>query len=222
MATLREIWHTVKDSASVMLLPVIIMGSIVTGICTATEAGALAVCYALIITLVQRRMNLKELYGCLISTARLTASVTFIVATASAMGWVITALQIPQKLALFCLDYISSPTVFLLFVNILLLIVGCLLDGAPAVLLLAPILCPVAEMYDIDLIHFGIVMCMNLTIGLITPPIGILLFVCSNVTSIKLGDLYKSVWPFVLCGIIVLLIITYVPITVTFIPSLMK
>ena len=222
MATLKEIWHTVKDSASVMLLPIIIMGSIVTGICTATEAGALAVCYALIITLAQRRMTLKQLYGCLISTARLTASVTFIVATASAMGWVITALQIPQKLALFCLDYISSPTVFLLFVNILLLIVGCLLDGAPAVLLLAPILCPVAEMYNIDLIHFGIVMCMNLTIGLITPPIGILLFVCSNVTGIKLGDLYKSVWPFVLCGIIVLLIITYVPITVTFIPNLMK
>ena len=221
-ATAKEVWAITKESAAVLILPVIIFGSIVTGICTATEAGSLAVCYAIIISLVQKRLSLKDMYKCLINTARLTASVTFIVGTAAAMGWVITALQIPQQLAKFCLNYINSPPMFLLFTNVLLLIVGCLLDGAPAVLLLAPILAPVASSYGIDPIHFGIIMCMNLTIGLITPPIGILLFVASNVTHTKLSDLYKSVWPFVACAIIVLLIITYVPQTVTFIPSLMK
>lgn len=221
-ATLKEIWKTFRSSSTVLALPVIIFGSIVTGICTATEAGSLAVCYAIIITLVQRRMKCKDLFQCLVNTARLTSSVTFIVATAGAMGWVVSALQIPQKLALFCLEFIATPTMFLLFVNILLLIVGCLLDGAPAVLLLAPILCPVAATYGIDPVHFGIVMCMNLTIGLITPPIGILLFVASNVTGMKLSELYKSVWPFVITAIAVLLVITYIPATVTFIPSMMK
>jgi len=221
-AGIKNVLTVTKQSATVLVLPIIIFGSIVTGICTATEAGALAVCYAIIVSLVQKRLSLKDLYKCLVSTARLTASVTFIVATAAAMGWVISALQIPQQLANFCLNYISSSAMFLLFTNVLLLVVGCLLDGAPAVLLLAPILAPVAQSYGIDPVHFGIVMCMNLTIGLITPPIGILLFVASNVTRTKLSDLYKSVWPFVACAIIVLIIITYIPQTVTFIPNLMK
>lgn len=221
-ATLQQIIQVTKESAAVLVLPLIIFGSIVTGICTATEAGSLAVCYAIIISLIKKRLTLKDMYMCLVSTARLTASVTFIVGTAAAMGWVVSALQIPQSLAKFCLNYINSPTLFLLFTNILLLIVGCLLDGAPAVLLLAPILAPVASSYGIDPIHFGVVMCMNLTIGLITPPIGILLFVASNVTRTKLSDLYRSVWPFVICAIIILFIITYVPQTVTIIPTLMK
>ena len=221
-ASLKEIWSVFRISAQVLALPVIIFGSIVTGICTATEAGSLAVCYALAVTFVQKRMNLKGLFRCLVNTARLTASVTFIVATACAMGWVVSAPQIPQKLAIFCLEFITAPILFLLFVNILLLIVGCLLDGAPAVLLLAPILCPVAAAYGIDPVHFGIVMCMNLTIGLITPPIGILLFVASNVTGTRLSELYKSVWPFVVTAVAVLLVITYIPVTVTFIPGLMK
>lgn len=221
-ASAQEIWQVVKESATVLILPAIIFGSIVTGICTATEAGSLAVCYAIIVSLIQKRLTVKDIYACLVNTARLTASVTFIVGTAAAMGWVVSALQIPQQLAKFCLNYISTPAMFLLFTNVLLIVVGCLLDGAPAVLLLAPILAPVANSYGIDPIHFGVVMCMNLTIGLITPPIGILLFVASNVTRTKLSDLYKSVWPFVICAIIVLLITTYVPQTVTFIPSLIK
>lgn len=221
-ATVKEILNVTKESAAVLVLPIIIFGSIVSGVCTATEAGSLAVCYAIIISIIQKRITLKDFYKCLVNTAKLTASVTFIVATAAAMGWVVSALQIPQQLATFCLNYINSPALFMLFTNILLLIVGCLLDGAPAVLLLAPILAPVAAKYGIDPIHFGIVMCMNLTIGLITPPIGMLLFVASNVTRTKLSDLYKSVWPFVICALIVLIIITYVPQTVTFIPSLMK
>ena len=98
---------------------------------------------------------------------------------------------------------------------------GCLLDGAPAVLLLTPILFPVAMQYGIDPIHFGIVMCLNLTIGLITPPIGLVLFVASNVTGVKLSVLYKTVWPFVCVAFVVLMLVTYCPILTTWLPSLM-
>lgn len=221
-STLREIWTEFKAALTVLMLPSIILGTIVTGICTATEAGAIAVFYALIITFATKRMTLKLLFECLVNTARLTSSVLFIVATAAAMGWVVTALQIPQKLAEFCLQYIHTPVMFMLFINILLLIVGCLLDGAPATLLLAPILFPVARSYGIDPVHFGIVFCMNLTIGLVTPPIGLMLFVASNVTGVKLSVLYKQIWPFVACGITVLLLVSYIPGIVTWLPGMMK
>lgn len=220
-ATLKEIWTELKLSLPVLLLPALILGSIVSGVCTATEAGALAVIYAIAATFLRKAMTLRKLYDCLYSAARLTASVLFIIATAGAMQWVLTALQIPQNLASFCLQYINSKFAFLIFVNILLFFVGCLLDGAPAVLLLTPILFPVAMQYGIDPIHFGIVMCLNLTIGLITPPIGLVLFVASNVTGLKLSVLYKTVWPFVCVAFVVLMLVTYCPILTTWLPSLM-
>lgn len=217
-----EIWAEFKNVLPVLILPGIILGSIVTGICTATEAGAIAVLYALLITVPAKKINFSMLYDCLANTAMLSASVLFIVATAAAMGWVVSALQIPQHLTLFCLQYIESPFAFMLFVNVLLLFVGCLMDGAPATLLLAPILYPVALKYGIDPIHFGIVFCMNLTIGLITPPIGLMLFVASNVTGVKLSILYRLIWPFVFSGIVVLLLITFIPGLVTWLPGMMR
>lgn len=220
--TLKEIRHEFVRVFPVLVLPIIIMGSIVTGVCTATEAGAIAVLYAIIITFASRSMTIKKFYECLIATARLSASVLFLIATASAMGWAVTALQIPQNITKFCLQYINSPTAFLIFLNILLLVVGCLMECAPATLLLAPILYPVALQYGINPIHFGVVFCMNLTIGLITPPIGLMLFVGSNVTGVKLSTLYKRIWPFVLSGITVLLITTYIPFLSTWLPSIMK
>lgn len=220
-SSFSEIWTEFKNVLPVLVLPGIILGSIITGICTATEAGAIAVLYALLITLPVKKITLSQLYRCLVNTAMLTSSVLFIVATAAAMGWVVSALQIPQHLTTFCLQYIETPFVFMMFVNILLLFVGCLMDGAPATLLLAPILFPVALNYGIDPIHFGIVFCMNLTIGLITPPIGLMLFVASNVTGVKLSTLYRLIWPFVLSGIAVLLLITYIPGIVTLLPNLM-
>lgn len=221
-ATIKEIWTEFKRSLPVLLLPLLILGSIVTGVCTATEAGALAVIYAIGATAIRKSISVKLLIDSMYKSARLTASVLFIIATSGAMQWVLTALQIPQSVATFSLQFIHSKYAFLLFINILLFIVGCLLDGAPAVLLLTPILFPVALQYGIDPIHFGIVMCMNLTIGLITPPIGLLLFVASNVTGVKLNVLYKSVWPFVICSFCILMIITYCPFITTWLPSIMR
>lgn len=220
-SSFQEVAQEFVHVLPVLVLPAIIMGSIVTGICTATEAGAIAVLYAIIITFVQKTMDFKKMYLCLVSTAKLTASVLFLISTASAMGWVVTALQIPQSITRFCLQYIGSAGQFLIFLNILLLVVGCLMECAPATLLLAPILYPVAMSYGIDPIHFGIVFCMNLTIGLITPPIGLMLFVGSNVTGVKLSLLYKRIWPFVCTELIVLLVITYVPFLSTWLPGVM-
>lgn len=221
-ATIREIVRQTRVSLVVLVLPAIIFGSIVFGIATPTEAGSLAVCYALIVTVAKRSISMSKLFNCFVHAGILTASVIIIVATASAMGWVVTSLQIPQSLTRFCLDYIDSPVMFLVFVNVLLLLVGCLMDGAPAVLLLVPILFPAAMRYGIDPVHFGIVVCMNLTIGLITPPVGMMLFVGSNVTGVKLSALYKAVLPFVFSGLCVLALVTYVPWLSTFLLSYMR
>lgn len=221
-ASWKVMWHSFVRVLPVLGLIFIIMGSIVTGVCTATEAGALAVLYAIIVTFATRSMTAKKLYECLVATARLSASVLFLIATASAMGWILTALRIPQNITTFCLQYIHGPVAFLMFMNVLLLIVGCLMECAPATLLLAPILYPVAMQYGINPIHFGVVFCMNLNIGLITPPIGLMLFVGSNVTGVKLSTLYKRIWPFVGAAIAVLLVTTYVPFLSTWLPSIMK
>ena len=143
-----------------------------------------------------------------------------IIAIASAMGWAITVLRIPQNMVEFCMQYVSNKYVFLLFINILLLILGCVLDQAPALLIMVPVLLPIAMKYGIDPVHFGILMCFNLTVGLITPPIGMTLFVTANVAQIKLTDIFRKILPFVLIAILTLFIITYVPVITTFLPTL--
>ena len=138
------------------------------------------------------------------------------------MGWTVTTLQIPQQIANFCMQYISTPTQFLLFVNILLLIIGMILDQSPALLLMVPILLPVATEYGIDPLQFGLIVCINLTVGLITPPVGMTLFVTSNVSGVKLTTLYRRIIPFVLAGLLVLILITYIPVLTTGIPALLN
>ena len=137
------------------------------------------------------------------------------------MRWAITTLQVAQTMAAFCLQFISSKFMFLLFMNVLLLILGMVLDATPAILLMVPILWPVAQTYGIDAIQFGIIMCLNLMIGNLTPPVGMMLFVISNVGKVKLSNLYRSILPFVAVAIIVLLLVTYIPSFSTLIPNLL-
>ena len=126
-----------------------------------------------------------------------------------------------QRLSEFCLAFINSRFMFLLFMNILLLILGMVLDATPAILLMVPILWPVAKSYGIDSIHFGITMCLNLMIGNLTPPVGMMLFVISNVGKVKLSVLYKQILPFVGVAVAVLMLVTYIPSFSTFIPNLL-
>ncbi len=220
-ATLREILTSLKETLPALMLPVIIMGSIITGICTATESSALAVVYALIVSIAKRKLTWKAFVASCIRSAKASANVLFIIAVSSAMGWAITTLQVAQTLAAFCMEFITSQFMFLLFMNILLLVLGMVLDATPAILLMVPILWPVAQTYDIDAIRFGIIMCLNLMIGNLTPPVGMMLFVVSNVGKVKLSLMYRGILPFIGAAVIVLLLVTYVPAFSTFIPNLL-
>ena len=217
----KEILRSLVDTLPALLLPIIIMGSIISGICTATESSALAVAYAMIVSLLKRRLTWKTFKESCIRSAKATANVLFIIAASTAMVWAITTLQIAQTLAAFCLEFITSKFMFLLFMNILLLILGMVLDATPAILLMVPILWPVAQVYNISDIQFGIIMCLNLMIGNLTPPVGMMLFVISNVGKVKLSALYRGILPFVGVAVAVLLIVTYVPEVSTFIPNLL-
>lgn len=216
----RQRFQATKEALPILVLPLIIMGGIVSGIFTATESAAIAVVYAIFIAVARKKMNFKVLIECSISAAKTTASILLIIAVASLMGYAITVMRLPQQAIEWALAYISNKYIFLLFVNILLLMLGAVLDQSPALLLVAPILVPVANAFGIDSVHFGLIVCFNLTLGLISPPVGMQLFIGANVANVELTKLYRSILPFFIVGIIVLILITYIPITVTFLPTL--
>ncbi len=216
----HEVLHALKKSLPALGLPVIILGGIVSGVFTATESSAAAVFYALAVAVCKRQITLKSLFECCKNTAKTTANVMLIISIASAMSYAITVLRIPQAMIEICMQYVHSPAMFLLLVNIILLILGCVLDQSPALLMMTPILLPIAMKYGIDPVHFGVLCCFNLTIGLITPPIGMTLFVTANVAKVKLTDMFRGILPFVLVGLAVLCLITWFPALTTWIPGM--
>lgn len=220
-ASWREIGKATVQTLPALFLPVLIMGSIISGICTATESSALAVVYSTIVALCRRQLTFKSFCRACIRSAKAAANVLFIIAIASAMAWAVTTLGVAQSLTNFCMAYISNKFVFLLFVNVLLLLVGMLLDASPALLLMVPILWPVAKSMGIDVIHFGVIVCFNLMVGTLTPPVGMMLFIISNVGKVKLSVLYKTILPFCGAAVIVLLLITYVSPLTTWLPNLL-
>lgn len=217
----REIARATWQTLPALLLPIIIMGTITTGVCTATESSALAVVYSTIVALCRRQLSFKSFYRACIRSAKAAANVLFIIAVATAMAWAITTLGVAQALTAFCVTYINNKILFLLFVNILLLLIGMLLDASPALLLMVPILWPVARAFGIDSVHFGVMVCFNLMVGTLTPPVGMMLFIVSNVGKVKLSVMYKTILPFCGVAIIVLLLITYIPALTTWLPGLL-
>lgn len=221
-ATRAEKLMALKQAAPALGLPLIILGGIITGVFTATESSAVAVFYALIVAMFKKSITIKSFQKACFNTAKTTANVMFIIAIASAMGYAITVLRIPQAMVDFCMTFISSKLVFLLFVNLILFFLGMVLDQSPALLIMVPILLPIASRYGIDPVHFGIICCLNLTIGLITPPVGMTLFVTANVADVKLTSLFKSIVPFALLGVLFVLLVTYVPALSLALPSILK
>lgn len=220
-SSLSEIGKSFIGTLPATIMPIIIMGGILLGVFTATEAAAVAVLYAIIVAkFVLKTFEFRDLGGCLVRTAKTTAVVLFIIAVASGMGWVITALQIPQKVSAFFLAYANSKIIFLLMANLLLLVVGTMLDLAPALLIMVPVLLPVAREFGVDPIHFGVMVSVNLCIGLVTPPVGMTLFVTSNVAKISLSNMYKAILPFLGIEIVILMLITYLPAITLTIPRL--
>lgn len=218
-STFKEILQGVLKTLPALLIPLIVVVGILRGVFTATESAAVACFLAIIIGLfVYRELDIKKFPKMLVNTVTNTATVTFLIIMANIFGWMIAFEQIPQLMADLILSFTESPWVFLLLVNILLLIVGMLIDGIAALVILVPVLMPLVHALQIDPVHFGVIICINLTLGLLTPPVGTGLFIVSSMADIKFERLVKAVFPFIIVSVIVLFIITYIPDLVLVIP----
>ncbi len=195
-----------------MLIPVIILGGIYGGIFTPTEAAVVAVVYGLVAGMfLYRELKLKDLPKVLADSALTTATILIIVGTATAFGRLLTIYQIPNQVAEAMMSISESPIVIILLINILLLIVGCFMDTLAAIIILTPILLPIAIQIGYDPIHFGIIMVVNLAIGFITPPLGVNLFVASGISGLSIESIARAIIPFFLCMVVTLLLITFLP-----------
>ena len=212
----------VKDVAKALPVAgaaVIILGGILSGIVTPTEASALGVAYVAILAICYRNLGIKNLGRVAASTVETTGSVLVIVTSAALFGWVLAREQAPQVMTEMILQITDRPLVFLILINILLLIVGAVLEPTAAILILVPVLAPIAEIFGIDQTHFAVMVIFNLMIGLLTPPVGLVLFVLSSVTQVPVTRVIKGVLPFFLPMLAVLLLITFVPALSTWLPS---
>ncbi|MCM3666294.1 TRAP transporter large permease [Mesobacillus subterraneus] len=221
-ASFSAIWDSFIKVLPAMLVPFVITVGILSGAFTATESAAVASMIAFIVGMFfYRELKWKSLPSILVNTVIGTATVTFLIAMANLFGWLIAFEQIPQLIANSMLSISDNPFVFLLLVNIFLLIVGTLLDGIAALIILVPVFMPLVTGFQIDPIHFGVIICINLTIGLLTPPVGTGLFIVSSIAEVKFERLIKAVMPMLLLGIAMLFLVTYWEQTTLFIPRLL-
>jgi tripartite ATP-independent transporter DctM subunit len=203
------------------MAPVILLGGIWTGIFTPTEAAGVASLYALVVgVFVLRELNFRDLVEAFTATARETAVIGFLVAGSAFYGWVLMRTGLTLKLAETLVDISRDPTVILILINVFLLVVGCFLDSTVAILILGPIFMPVLAKAGIDPVHFGVVMVLNLMIGLMTPPFGMILFVMQQVSGLSFEEVVKACMPTLVPLVVVLVLITFVPSIVTWLPKL--
>jgi tripartite ATP-independent transporter DctM subunit len=206
-----------------LLTPVILLGGIYTGWMTPTEAAAVAAAWALIVAfLVYRSLNIKALGKILVDTLRTTGMIFLVIAAAYAFSYIITVEQASTYVVAAMSSVVHNRWVFLFAANILFLILGCLVDVNVSQLVFLPIIMPLVSFYGIDIVHFGVLICLNMMIGLLTPPFGMLLFVTAGIGKVSLKDLIRETAPYIVVEIIALFIITYIPQTVMFLTRLMK
>ena len=221
-STFRELVSAFRESILALLMPIIILGGIYGGIFTPTEAAAVAVAYAFIIgTFVYKELNLKKITELLGQSVITTAGIMFLIATAGLFAWILTRINAPKMIAEFFLTYASNKYVFLLYINVILFIVGMFFETTAANVILAPLLAPIAIGFGIDPIHFGLIMIVNLAVGMCTPPLGVNLFVACQIADIRVDEIIPAVIPFLLILILDILIISYVPAIVTWLPGLL-
>lgn len=210
--SLKDFGKAFADAILALLMPVIILGGIYGGIFTPTEAAAVAVVYGLIVGLIiYREIKWKDLSGIFTSSVITSAVILFIIAGASAFGYYLTRERVPREMAEFMLGITDNWIIALLIINLLLLIIGTFLETSAAIIILTPILVPIAEALGIDLVHFGIIMIVNLAIGFITPPVGVNLFVAANIAGTKFEKLVRAVVPFIIIMIVDVIILSFIP-----------
>lgn len=221
LAGFGEIWKTFRKSILALIMPGIIVGGIMGGVFTATESGAIAVVYGLFIGLfVFRSIRLRDLPRVFIRSSITTGMVMMIISTAAIFRYLITIDQVPQKIAEIFLMMTHNPYVLFALINVLLLIVGTFMDTLSALIILAPIFLPVVKGFGVDPVHFGVVVVINLAIGMATPPLGVCLFVACGIAKITLREITLAIWPFLIVLIVVLFLVTYVTPTTLWLPRL--
>ncbi|HDG62277.1 MAG TPA: TRAP transporter large permease [Thermotoga sp.] len=220
--SLKEALRITRESILGLLTIVIIIGGVLSGVFTATESSAIAVVYAFLIAVFfYREMDFKKFMRVIWDSVKTISAVMFLIASASAFGWLLAYLKIPDAIASAVLSFSSNKYLILLLINIILLLLGMIMDMAPLILITTPIFLPIVTKVGVDPIHFGIIMLMNLGIGLCTPPVGNTLFVGCIVGKMKMEEVVKALWPFYIAMIIVLFLVTYVPFFATWLPSLL-
>lgn len=219
----REIPRYIKNASWGLVMPVIILSGVVGGIVTVTESATIAVLYAAFVGFfVYKELKVRHIWPILVQTAIDTALVMYIIALSAGFGWLLAVSGLPKMLGLWIASISRDPVVILMIINVLLLIIGIFMEPLPALLILIPVLVPVVSAVGIDLVHFGLVMVFNLCIGLITPPVGILLYICAKFANVTLEEESRELMPFLIASVAVLFIITIFPSTVLWLPALFR
>jgi tripartite ATP-independent transporter DctM subunit len=214
--------RTFLHAAAAMLTPVVIIGGILGGFFTPTEAAAVGAVYMIILGFAYRKVRLRDLVGVFRDTVMTTGSIMIILAASALLGWILAREQVPQAIASAIFSFTDNKVVFLLLVNVILLLLGMIIEPTSALVISVPILLPVAVEFGVDPVHFGVIAVLNLMIGLLTPPVGGVCYVLSSVTGISVTEVFRGVIPFLIPLLAVLLLITFVPAVVLWLPGVMN
>lgn len=219
--TLRGIVHALRVSGPPLMLPVIILGGILAGVFTPTEAGAVAVVYALVLTMVfYRSLGAADIPKILLETGVQAGVIMLVIAAASPFSWLLAREQVGQAVVQLLAHIGDNKILFLLVLNVVLLVLGMFLDATAILIIVVPVLVPVFAALGLDPVHMGVMVVMNLMIGMVTPPFGLVMYVVCNILKVTITDFTRELWPFLLALVAILLTITYVPELVLFLPKL--
>jgi tripartite ATP-independent transporter DctM subunit len=220
-ATVREFLSAFIGAILALIMPMIILVGIMGGIFTPTEAAAVAALYGFLIAILSKGLKARMIPKIMLNTVLTSATILFVIASAKTIGWLFVIEQIPQKVAMVFISITQNPYLFLFIVNLLLFAVGMIMDPAVSILILGPVLAPAAINMGIHHLHFAIIMCVNLIIGLATPPLGFVLYIACGITNLPLERLSRAIFPFILVEAAVVILITYIPFLPLFIPKLL-
>jgi C4-dicarboxylate transporter, DctM subunit len=215
----REIPGIAIRAFPALMMPVVLLAGMRGGVMTPTEASAVAALYGFLVSaIVYRSLTLRQTYDALLASARSTASIGMLIAGGLVFNYVVASENIPDTVRVFLSGFELSPVAFLILVNLILLLLGCVLEGTAILLIVVPVFIPAAEALGLDMVHFGVVVVLNIMLGLITPPYGLLLFIMTNIAGVPLRDIVRDVLPFLAAMVVVLLVVTFVPDVVLWLP----
>ena len=216
----KELARLFVEVLPTLLMPIIIVGGIRGGVVTPTEAAAVAVVYAIILGAFMRTLTARGVWGCLVRAAKVSSMVFLVIATASVIAWMMAEMQLPEKMASAFRDVTDNPYIFILILNLFLLVVGCFMEPSSAMIMLMPIISPIASSYGIEPVHLGLIVVLNLCMGMITPPVGTCLFVACGISRLSVPVVARAMMPFFLYQIAILALVSFVPEVVLWLPRL--